>query len=171
MVNWLVLCESLCHTFAKPVHIVIVSHQATTSIIGSYSTCSIICVLAPLSDWWFGKIMRNEIQRPSWNAVSPWTSQAAEVHQPHIVTRRACSIHSSIAESGSFSATTTATAPCTLVQRFGLVVSISPGSSKVVTAIVAPSGPLHSPICRANVWMMKLLAERVLNAVSPSMSL
>jgi len=84
-----------------------------------------------------------------------------------IMTWRAGSSHSRIR--GRSSAATTAAAPCSLVQRFGLIVSISPGFSKVVTSIVAPSSPLHSPICKANVSMVTSLAKWSSNEVAPSM--
>jgi len=166
-----VRCKSLCPIFTEYVHIVLVSHGDTTSIISRYSTCSSICTSASISDLEFGKMIGKENQGPVDQAVRPGTSQTPLVQQPPIVTWRAGSSHSSIPEWGSSSAATTAAAPCSLVQPFGLIVSISPGSSKVVTSIVAPSSPLHSPIRRANVWMVSSLAKRSLNAVAPSISI
>ena len=46
MVNWPVRCQSLCPIFSEYVHIVVVSHGDTTSIISKYRMCSGICVLA-----------------------------------------------------------------------------------------------------------------------------
>jgi hypothetical protein len=48
-----VRCESR-HIFAAYVHIVLVSHGDTTSIISRYITCSSICALASISDLRFG---------------------------------------------------------------------------------------------------------------------
>jgi len=142
-----------------------------TSIISRYSTCSSICTLASISDLEFGKMKGKENQGPADQAVRPRMSQTPLVQQPPIVTRRVGSSHPSIPESGSSSAATTAAAPCSLIQRFGFIVSISPGSSKVVTSIVAPSSPLHSPILSANVSMVSSLAKRSSKAVAPSISI
>jgi len=171
MVNWSVRCEILCHIFAEHVHIVLASHGDTTSIISRYSTWSIVCTLASISYLGFGKLIGKEHQGPANQAVRPGTSQTPLIQQSPIVTRRASRSHSSIPEWGSSSAATTAAAPSLLVQHFGLIVSISPGSSKVVTSMVAPSSPLHSRIGRANVSIVLSLAKRSSNAVPPSISI
>jgi len=72
---------------------------------------------------------------------------------------------------GGCSTTSTTAACCSLVHHFGLIVSISPQYSKVVTSIVAPSSPLNSTICRANLSMISSLADRLWNAVAPSISI
>jgi len=136
-----------------------------------YSTGSSICRLASISDLGFAKMVGKENQGAADQAVPPGTSQTPPVQQHHIVTQPAGSSHSSIPEWGSSSAATTAAAPCLLVQLFGLIVSISPGSFKVVTSIVAPSSPLQSPICRGNVSMVSSLPKRLSNAVAPSISI
>jgi len=86
-----------------------------------------------------------------------------------IVTRQAGSRHSRIC--GCSAAATTTTAPCSVVQQFGLIVSISPWFSKVVTTKVAPSSPLHSAIPRVSVSMVSSPATRSSNAVAPSISI
>jgi len=62
-------------------------------------------------------------------AVRPGASQTPLVRQPPIVTRRAGSIQSSIPKWGFSSAVTTAAALWSLVQRFWLILSSSPGSN------------------------------------------
>jgi hypothetical protein len=111
-----VRCESR-HIFAAYVHIVLVSHGDTTSIISRYITCSSICALASISDLGFGMMMGKGNQGPADQAVRPETSRTPLVQQPPIVTRRAGSSHSRIR--GRSSAATTAAAPCSLVQRLG----------------------------------------------------
>jgi len=171
VVNWPVGCNSLCSIFGEYMHIVLVSHGDMTSIISRHSTCSGIFTLASISDLEFGKMIGNENQGAAHQAVSPGTSQTLRVQQPPIVTRSAGSSHSSILESGSSSAAITAATLSSLVQRFRLIVSITPTSSKVMTSIVPPGSPQHAPIGRANVSIVSSLAKRSSNAVAPRISM
>jgi len=82
------------------------------------------------------------------------------------MTRPAGSSHSSIQQ--HFATENTAAACCSLVQLFGLKVSISPRFFPVVTTIVVASSALHSPIRRANVSMDSSLAERSRNTFASS---
>ena len=80
-------------------HIVLESHEDTTSIISRYITSSSICALASISVFGFGYgMMGKGNQGPADQAVRPGTSQTPLVRQPPIVTRRAGSSHSTIPE-------------------------------------------------------------------------
>jgi len=63
------------------------------------------------------------------------------------------------------SAATTATALCSSRPALG---SVIPGESRVMSSKVAPSSPMHSPICRVNATTTSLLVRRSSNAVAPS---
>jgi hypothetical protein len=86
------------HIFAAYIHIVLISHRDTTSIISRYITCSTICALAAISDFGFGMMMGKGNHGPANQAVRPGMSPTPLVQQPPIVTRRAGSSHSSIPE-------------------------------------------------------------------------
>ena len=63
------------------------------------------------------------------------------------------------------SAATTAAALCSSRPALG---SVSPGESKLMSAKVTPSSPMHSPVCRADATTTSMLLRRSSNAVSPS---
>ena len=86
-----------------------------------------------------------------------------------IMTRRAGSSHSRLR--GSPSAASTTTAHCSLVQLFGLIVSISPELAKLLTFIDAPRSPLHFSIRRVYLSIATSLVKWSLNAVALSISI
>jgi len=53
-VDWQGRCKSLWHYLAEFIHIILVSHQNTTSIFNEYSACSRICAIAssPTGNFW-----------------------------------------------------------------------------------------------------------------------
>jgi len=64
------------------------------------------------------------------------------------------------------SAATTAADLCS--SRPALVSVFSPGESRVMPCKVAPSSPMHLPVCRANATTTSMLVRRSSNAVAPS---
>jgi hypothetical protein len=64
------------------------------------------------------------------------------------------------------SAATTAAALCSSCPALASV--FSPGESRVMPSKVAPSSPMHSPVCWANATTTSMLVRRSSNAVAPS---
>ena len=132
-----VWCESR-HISAEFVHIVLVSHGDTISIISRYITCSRICALAFISDLRFrmwddgerrpGTCGSSGSPRNEPNPASPITTQCDSASQEQ-----------------SFKDPRTLLCRnyhrCSLLAHpvLGLIISISAGTSEVETSIVAPS--------------------------------
>jgi len=171
MVNWLVQCKSLCHSFADHVHMVLESHWNTTSIMSRHRMMFTICIYIFVSDLEFRNKMGME-------TPDPLMKQFAQVqynpHKSYMFSRgdsvcRLQSLRYSLAGSlfcSNYHHCSRLTCPALEV-----IGSIYPGSSKVVTGIGAPSSPLYSPMDQVNVWLVSSLAKRLLNVDAPCTSM
>jgi hypothetical protein len=116
-------------------------------------------------------MMLKENLGPVDEVVRPGLSQTPLVRCNHSITCRAGSIYSIylIVDSVLLQQRPLLhDCPCSTL---GLIISTAPGSTTVVTSIVAPCSTLHSQIQIANVSMVSMQADRSSNPVAQSISL